>query len=334
MKNAEFSKLQDKKMTEIYQAELNKVYYDKSLETKKCDELRAVNEHLLLVKIHKEAQIKNLKLEVEKLKSECARKEEKDDDGVDKNDIKRKLEISVERVAILSLENDVLKSESSNKEEVLRAEILNLNKGISRKTEKCADLLAENDRLKKKSQMLTEEIAKKESESKKRNANLNIEVVELKRDADLQKAQSESSINKLQNDNQELHKQLKGVANIKTQAQEHIRQLIDLFDVENNSHSEMRVKELEDQNAALKTVNTDLELISKKFEQMTSCSLCDERYESTGEQAPVKLKCSHVFCSNCANNWLKSQGNKSSCPSCREPYRCEDIRFVNLNTDL
>ncbi len=207
MKNAEFSKLQDKKMTEIYQAELNKVYYDKSLETKKCDELRAVNEQL---KIEKEAQIKNLKLEVEKLKSECARKEEKDDDGVDKKDIKRKLEISEERVAILSLENDVLKSESSNKEEVLRAEILNLNKGISRKTEKCADLLAENDRLKKKCQMLTEEIAKKESESKKNSANLNIEVVELKRDADLQKAQSESSINKLQNDNQELHKQLKG----------------------------------------------------------------------------------------------------------------------------
>ena len=97
------------------------------------------------------------------------------------------------------------------------------------------------------------------------------------------------------------------MANIKTQAQEHIRQLIDLFDVENNSHSEMRVKELEDQNAALKTVNTDLELISKKFEQMTSCSICDEKYESTGERAPVKLKCSHVFCLNCANNWLKSQ---------------------------
>ena len=91
------------------------------------------------------------------------------------------------------------------------------------------------------------------------------------------------------------------------QAQEHIRQLNELFDVENNSCSEMRVKELEDQNAVLKIVNADLESISKKFEQVTSCCLCDEKYESTGERAPVKLKCSHVFCSKCTNNWLKSQ---------------------------
>ena len=97
------------------------------------------------------------------------------------------------------------------------------------------------------------------------------------------------------------------MANIKTQAQEHIRQLIDLFDVENTSRSEMRVKELEDQITSLKTVNTDLEAISKKFEEVTSCSLCDEKYESTGERAPVKLKCSHAFCSHCANNWLKSK---------------------------
>jgi hypothetical protein len=97
------------------------------------------------------------------------------------------------------------------------------------------------------------------------------------------------------------------VQTVKMQAQENIRQLYELFDVDNNSHSKMRVKELEDQNAALKTVNSDLESISKKFEQVTSCSLCDEKYESTGERAPVKLKCSHVFCSKCSYNWLKSQ---------------------------
>jgi len=91
------------------------------------------------------------------------------------------------------------------------------------------------------------------------------------------------------------------------QALEHFRQLNELFGVENNSNSEMHVKELEDQNAALKIINADLESISKKFEQVTSCSLCDEKYESTGERAPVKLKCSHVFCSKCSYNWLKSQ---------------------------
>jgi len=97
------------------------------------------------------------------------------------------------------------------------------------------------------------------------------------------------------------------VKTFKKQAQENIRQLNEMFGVENESHSEMHVKELEDQIVALKTVNSDLESISKKFEQVTSCSLCDEKYESTGERAPVKLKCSHVFCSKCSNNWLKTQ---------------------------
>ena len=97
------------------------------------------------------------------------------------------------------------------------------------------------------------------------------------------------------------------VQTFKIQAQENIRQLNELFGLESNPQSEMRVKELEDQNAALKIVNADLESISKKFEQVTSCSLCDEKYESTGERAPVKLKCSHVFCSKCSYNWLKSQ---------------------------
>ena len=97
------------------------------------------------------------------------------------------------------------------------------------------------------------------------------------------------------------------VQTIKIQAQENIRQLNALFGVEDNSRSELQFKELEDQNAALKIINADLESISKKFEQVTSCSLCDEKYESTGERAPVKLKCSHVFCSKCSYNWLKSQ---------------------------
>ena len=89
------------------------------------------------------------------------------------------------------------------------------------------------------------------------------------------------------------------------QAKENIRQLNELFDVENNSRSEM--EDFESQISSLKIVNYDLEKVSKKFEEVISCSLCDEKYESTGERAPVKLKCSHVFCSKCAKNWLKSK---------------------------
>ena len=92
-------------------------------------------------------------------------------------------------------------------------------------------------------------------------------------------------------------------------AQGQIQQLLELFDINSSSHSKEHVKELEDQIAALTTVNTELESISKKFEQVTSCTLCDEKYESTGERAPVKLKCSHMFCSDCVLLWLAKQVN-------------------------
>jgi len=225
-----------------------------------------------------------------------------------------------ELISILSLENDVLKTDNSKKEELLKAEIFNLNRGISRKTEKCADLSAEIDRLKKESKI-----------SAKENENLRIEIDKLKRDAYLQNARSEYSINKLQNDMHELRMDLKEAHDFKMRAQGQICQLNEQFGINNNHFSEKRVKELEDLNTAL---NFDLESLSNKFEQVTSCSLCEEKYESIGKRAPVKLKCSHVFCSHCAYSWLESKKKKPSCPSCREPYRSEDIRFVNLNTEF
>jgi chromosome segregation ATPase len=114
--------------------------------------------------------------------------------------------------------NDKLENERSNKEEILKAEILNLNKGISRKTEKCADLSAEIDEIKKEFEILIKRhsevkqnltgITKKASESKKENENLKIEVDKLKTDAELRRVQSEKTINKLQNEKEELRKTL------------------------------------------------------------------------------------------------------------------------------
>ncbi|CBY39268.1 unnamed protein product [Oikopleura dioica] len=308
----------------IYQFQMESVNKSKLYVAEKCKNARLSSE-MDKMKVDHKVEIEKYEAEIEKLKKEAAGNFMLEDE-----ELKRKLDIAVERIGILAFENDVLKDDSCKKEELLKAEILNLNKCISRQKAKCADLSTENDKLKKESAIFTN----KESESKKENENLKIEIDMLKGDADLQKVQLENSINELQDENQQLLGRLKGVRTIKMQAQEHIRQLNELFDIENSSQSEIRVKELEDQIAALKTVNTDLESISKKFEQVTSCSLCDEKYESTGKQAPVKLKCRHVFCSHCATNWLKSQGNKSSCPACREPYRSEDIRFVYLNTDL
>jgi len=137
--------------------------------------------------------IERYKIEVDQLKKEAA-----GNVALENGEFQRKLEIAVERIGNLTFENDLLKKDSTNKEELLKAEILNLNKCISRKKEKCADLSAIIEKLKKESDRISNEA----SEIKKEND-------KLKRDADLQKVQFEA-IKKLQNDNQELEKQLKG----------------------------------------------------------------------------------------------------------------------------
>jgi hypothetical protein len=90
---------------------------------------------------------------------------------------------------------------NDSKEKLLKAEILNLNKCISRKKEKCADLSAKNESLKNET-----------SEIKKENENLKLlareEEDKLKRDADLQKVQLET-IKKFRHENEELEKKLK-----------------------------------------------------------------------------------------------------------------------------
>ncbi|CBY08653.1 unnamed protein product [Oikopleura dioica] len=156
---------------------------------------------------HKE-EIEKYQTEIEKLKKEATGNVMMEDE-----EIKRKLDIAVERIGILAFENDVLKDDSCKKEKLLKAEILNLNKCISRQKAKCADLSTEIDKLKKESAILSERVTNKESERKKENENLKIEIDMqhmLKRDADLQKVQLENSINELQDENQRLLGQLKG----------------------------------------------------------------------------------------------------------------------------
>ena len=167
----------------------------------KCARISAENEKL---KIEHKEEIEKYKVEVDNLKKEAAGNE-----ALENGEIQRRLEIAVERIGNLTFENDLLKKDSCKKEELLKAEILNLNKCISRKKEKCADLSAQNEKLKKESDRISNEA----SEIKKENENLILsarrEEDKQKRDAGLQEAQFET-INKLQNDNQELEKQLKG----------------------------------------------------------------------------------------------------------------------------
>jgi len=170
----------------------------------KCKNARLSSE-MDKMKVDHKVEIQKYQTEVEKLKKEAAGNVMLEDE-----ELKRKLDMAVERIGILAFENDVLKDDSCKKEELLKAEILNLNKCISKQKAKCADLSTGIDKLKKESAIFTERVTNMESERKKKYENLKIEIDMLKRDADLQKVQSENSINTLQDENQQLHERLKG----------------------------------------------------------------------------------------------------------------------------
>jgi chromosome segregation ATPase len=185
----------------IYQFRLEKLNNEKSLETEKCIHLSTEIDKL---KTDHMEEIKKLKIEIEKLTNVV--------NGNENEDIKRKLEIAAEKIGTLSLENDVLKADNIKTEKLLKAEILNLNKGISRKTN-------EIDRLKKESETLTKEnsqlqenltgVTKMVSESKEEFKNLGIKVDELKRDADLERAQYKNALDKFEKEEPKLRKLLK-----------------------------------------------------------------------------------------------------------------------------
>jgi hypothetical protein len=153
-------------------------------ETTPRNSFRLLAENEKLKGEHKE-EIKKYKIQFDQLKKEAA-------GNVSLNgEIQRRLEIAVERIGNLTFENDLLKNDSCKKEELLKAEILNLNKCISRKKEKCADLSAQNEILKRESDRISNEASEIKKENEKNEAKF-------------------ETINKLQNDNQELEKQLKG----------------------------------------------------------------------------------------------------------------------------
>jgi len=229
-------------------------------------------------------------------------------------------------------------------------------------------LKIENEELAKRDTELKKKWLRKfkdrENEIKEENRKHKIEVEKLKEQIDEDKKKNsrgwsdkkvtelEDVVKKLMIEKQDLKIELeqtqerlvcstKGAETAKKQAQARIRQLAEIlhetareFEVESYFESNSNVKDLEGQIAALKTINSNLETISKKYDQMTTCCICEEKYESAGERSAVKLKCSHIICGFCANIWLTQKGSKASCPTCRETYRSGDIRAVNLNTDF
>ena len=57
---------------------------------------------------------------------------------------------------------------------------------------------------------------------------------------------------------------------------------------------------IKDLNSQLEEVTKCRNELEKKIDNICSCSLCNEKFETTGERVPVKLRCTHIFCHKCA----------------------------------
>ena len=71
-------------------------------------------------------------------------------------------------------------------------------------------------------------------------------------------------------------------------------------------------------------------MLKDELEKYNSCSICFEKFHDSNyckDRAPVKLRCQHVICTTCAENWLTIN---ACCPHCREPYEKSDIKVINL----
>lgn len=91
---------------------------------------------------------------------------------------------------------------------------------------------------------------------------------------------------------------------------------------------------LEQKNAKLKTIITEIENQEEKIKNLTerisyisskTCSICMELITN-----PILIECTHIFCGGCLIKWLK---NNNSCPYCRATINGTDklIAIVNEN---
>ena len=71
----------------------------------------------------------------------------------------------------------------------------------------------------------------------------------------------------------------------------------------------MQLEALEKKNKKRKILCKDLWDQNKKLKDnindLITCQICTERFQSAGERIPCKLKCPHIMCKKCATGWLK-----------------------------
>ena len=49
----------------------------------------------------------------------------------------------------------------------------------------------------------------------------------------------------------------------------------------------------------------ETEKLQEKIIDLITCQICFERFQSAGERTPCKLRCPHIMCKKCAEDWLK-----------------------------
>ena len=45
--------------------------------------------------------------------------------------------------------------------------------------------------------------------------------------------------------------------------------------------------------------------LQESIKDLTTCQICLERFQSAGERISCKLKCPHIMCKKCADDWLE-----------------------------
>ena len=59
--------------------------------------------------------------------------------------------------------------------------------------------------------------------------------------------------------------------------------------------------------------------MDKEVDEFTSCPVCFEDYEESGDHVPRLLPCSHTLCDKCVCEIM--DGNKITCPQDRQTYK-------------
>ena len=47
--------------------------------------------------------------------------------------------------------------------------------------------------------------------------------------------------------------------------------------------------------------------LSNTINDLITCQICYEKFQSNGERIPCKLKCPHIICKKCAEGWITTR---------------------------